>query len=449
MRCRVLIPCLALLLAALLAPAAPAQPPEQVEVRIDLTLDDAIRRALENNETVLLAEAEERRSAGLTEEATAALWPDLSFDVNYTRNIEQPVFFLNQGGQVQEIQVGSANEYDLSLSLSQPLYDARLLPAKRAAESLREAATAGVVHSRTAVALATRLAYYDVLLAKADVEVQQQALAQAEDRLSQVREFFSAGTAAEFDVLTAEVEVDNIRPDLIEAEGRLDLSVERLKRIVGLPAAAQVTVRSDFTTVTPTPSLAEALESAYAERADLRALELEMAAQEERVAIEQRSWMPQLDLVSEVRRQASTDDALPDDLVQSSNARLEVTVPFFQGGARKARVAQEQALLDSTRLRVQELSEDIRVEVQQVLVSLRTARQSIDASESNVHRAERALEIAQVRFSNGLSTQVELNDAELAVTRARSNYAAARYAYSVARARYEAALGGVGSGARR
>lgn len=415
--------------------------PEGVRVRVDLSLDEAIRRALESNEAVLLAEAERRRSEGQTSEATAALWPDLSFDLDYTRNIEQPVFFLRQGGEVQEIQVGSDNEYDLALSLNQPLYDARLLPAKRAAESLQAAAAAGVVDSRTAVVLTTRLAYYDVLLARADVEVQRQALAQAGDRLSQVEEFFSAGTAAEFDVLTAEVEVDNIRPDLIEAEGRLELSTERLKRIVGLPPSAEVTASGDFTEVAPVPPLAEALEAAYAKRADLRTLELEMEAQEERVSIEERSWLPQLDLVSEMRRQASTDDAVPDDLVQSSNARLSLTFPFFQGGARRARVAQQEALLDSTRLRVRQLSEDIRVEVQQVLVALRSARQAIGASQSNVDRAERALEIAQVRFSNGLSTQVELNDAELAVTRARSNYAAARYGYSVAWARLQAAVG--------
>lgn len=436
----------ALLLAVpVLAPPAGAQPPEQVTVEVELTLEEAIRRALETNETVLLAEAERRRSDGQTSEATAALWPDLSFDLDYTRNIEQPVFFLRQGGRVQEIQVGSDNEYDLALSLSQPLYDARLLPARRAAQRLQQAAAAGVVDSRTVVALVTRLTYYDVLLARADVEVQRQALAQADDRLSQVREFFSAGTAAEFDVLTAEVEVDNIRPDLIEAEGRLELSKERLKRVVGLPPSAALTATSDFTGLAPPPSLAAALETAYAHRADLRALEMEMAAQEERVAIEERSWFPQLDLVSEVRRQASTDDTIPDDLVQSSNAQLRLTFPFFQGGARRARVAQEEAILDSTRLRVRQLTEDIRVEVQQLLVSLRTARQAIDASQSNVHRAERALEIAQVRFSNGLSTQVELNDAELAVTRARSNYAASRYAYSVAWAELQAALGGAGS----
>jgi outer membrane protein TolC len=58
-----------------------------------------------------------------------------------------------------------------------------------------------------------------------------------------------------------------------------------------------------------------------------------------------------------------------------------------------------------------------------------------------VDRAERALEIAQTRFRNGLSTQVELNDAELAATRARTNFAQALYDYNVARARLQAALG--------
>lgn len=413
-------------------------------VHVELSLEEAIERALASNEEVLLAAADERLAAGRLAEVRSALRPDLGFDLDYTRNIEQPVFFLRQGGEVQEIQVGSDNEYDLALTLSQPLFDARLFSAARAAELARQAAAAGVSDRRTAVALVTRLAYYDVLLAAEQTEVQRQALAQAGDRLAQVEELFGAGTAAEFDVLTAEVEVENIRPDLIEAENSLRLGLERLKRIVGLPPAAELEVTSGFVEVAPEPSLDEALAAAFAHRDDLAALELAVAAQEQRVERERRSNLPRVDLSTEVRRQASTDQTLPDDLVQSSNAQVQVSVPFFQGGSRKARVAQEEAVLDAARLRLEQRVDDVRLEVQQSLLALRAARQSIDATRSNVHRAERALDIARVRFTNGLSTQLELSEAELAVTRARSNYAAARYAYSAAWAGLQAALGEAG-----
>jgi outer membrane protein TolC len=423
-------------------PAAPHAAQAGVPaVEVELSLDEAVRRAVESNEEVLLAQADQRYAESLLSEVRSALRPNVDLDLDYTRNIEQPVFFLQQNGVVQEIQVGSKNEYDFSLSLTQPLFDARVFPALRATQYNRDAALAGVADRRTAIALGTRIAWYDVLLAGEQVEVQRQALQQASDRLRQVEELYGAGTAAEFDVLTASVEVDNLRPALIQAENDQRIGRERLKRIVGLPPTATVRLAGDFTPLAATPSLDEALETAFATRSDLRALELAAEAQEQRIERERRSNLPHVDLVAEVRRQASTEKTLPDELVQSSNAQIQVSVPLFQGGARKARVEQEKASLDSSRLRVVQLGEDIRLQVQQALLNLRAAREAIEASRSNVARAARALEIGQVRFKNGLSTQLELSDAELAVTQARSNYAAARYAYSVAWARLQAALG--------
>jgi len=83
----------------------------------------------------------------------------------------------------------------------------------------------------------------------------------------------------------------------------------------------------------------------------------------------------------------------------------------------------------------------VRLQVQQAYQAQQAALQRIEASQANVHRAEKALEIAETRFKNGLSTQVELNDAELAVTRARTNRAQALHDYGVARANLLAAVG--------
>ncbi|HZD05099.1 MAG TPA: TolC family protein, partial [Longimicrobiales bacterium] len=108
---------------------------------------------------------------------------------------------------------------------------------------------------------------------------------------------------------------------------------------------------------------------------------------------------------------------------------------------RAGRVQQAEADLRSQRYRLQQLEESVRLEVQQAWQSLQSADERIEASRSNVRRAERALEIAQTRFENGLATQVELNDAELAVTRARTNYAQALFSHGVARAELMRAQG--------
>lgn len=412
-----------------------------------LSLEGAVARAVERNEEVLIALAEEARTEGLIREVSAGAWPELTATGVYTRNIERPVFFFNSPEGLQRIEVGSDNEVDLAASLRQTLWDPVLGPAVRAAELAREAAGAGTERVRTLVALEARLSYFDALLAADLVRVQEQAVAQAEARLGQVRAFHDAGTAAEFDLLTAEVEAANLRPALIESRNRLDLALTRLERVVGLPQSREVALTDGFPEPEPgagagAAELAEAVAAALAGRSDLRTQRLAVELQEEQVAAERRSAYPSLDLTADYGRRASTDDfPEDDDFVDSLAAGLFLEVDLFDGWERKGRVAQAEAALERERQRLAQLTEGVRLEVEQALLSVRAGREWVEASRGTVARAERALDIAQLRFRNGLSTQVELDDAELAVTEARTNLARALHAYATAEAELLAATG--------
>lgn len=452
------------------------------EAPVPLSLADAVERAVSRNEDVLIAEAEEARTEGLVQEVFAGVLPELTAGGVYTRNVERPVFFLDSPEGLQRIEVGSDNEVDLSATLTQALWDPSLGPAIRAARLTRGAASAGTERTRTAVALAARLAYFDALLARDLVRVQEQALEQARTRLEQVRAFHDAGTAADFDLLTAEVELANLRPPLIEASNGLDLALNRLKRVVGLPLERKVELTDGFLApegaapatgetgaggdrtdgdeapqaegggagdrgsaaggAAESPDLQAAWARASEGRSDLARQRFLVELREEDLEVERRSFLPTLDLTADYLRRASTDD-FPggDDFVDSLAAGLVVSVDLFDGGERRGRVAQARAALEQERQRLGRLEEEVRLEVEQADLALRAARESVEASRGTVDLAERALEIAQIRFKNGLSTQVELDDAELAVTEARTNLARALHAYSTARAALQAALG--------
>jgi outer membrane protein TolC len=411
---------------------------------VRLGLDEAVRRATETNEQVLIARAEEARAAGIVKEIRADALPSVSANFGYTRNIQTPVIFFNQGGQQQQISIGSDNEYSFGISLQQTVFDFSLGPARAAARMSADATDALVEAARTDVALQTRTSYYDMLLAQALVRVQERALAQAKRRLTQVEDFYEAGTASEFELLTAQVEVDNVRPDLIEARNQLALDENRLKRTVGLPLDRELALTDSF----PEPSPAsvgeeELVRRAVESRSDLQGQRIRVQLQGENLTAQEREDLPALSLTAGLQRRASSDDFFPpqEDFSQTATAGLAFSVPLFDGRANAGRVQQARAEKRREEFRLRQLREDIRLEVQQASQALSAARERIRASEANVNRAERALQIAQTRFENGLSTQVELNDAELAVTRARSNLARALHAHAVARARLMAATG--------
>ncbi|HKK28021.1 MAG TPA: TolC family protein [Gemmatimonadota bacterium] len=430
-------------LAALVAtgPAARAQEPQADTLR--LGLDEAVRRATTTNEQVLIARAQQARAAGTVKEVRADALPQIDANFGYTRNIQKPVIFFNSGGQVQPITIGNDNDYSIGLTLTQTLFDFSLGPARAAARLSREATAAEVEAARTNVALSARTSYYDVLLSRALVDVQEKALEQAQRRLSQVQDFYDAGTASEFDLLTAQVEVDNLRPPLIQARNQLALNRNQLKRTVGISLDRPVALTDTFPAPADTASLQDYLVLAGRRRSDLRSQQVQVQLYHENLSSKKLSALPTLSLTAGVRRQASSNDLLPPEsqFAQSTTAGLQFSVPLFDGRRRAGQVQQARAQEEEARFRLAQLQQDIRLQVQQAYQAMQAARERIQASQANVHRAERALQIAETRFKNGLSTQVELHDAELAVTQARSNRARALHDYGVARANLMAAVG--------
>ena len=408
-----------------------------------LGLEEAVRRATTVNEDVLVARAEKARAAGIVTETRADALPRITASFGYTRNIQTPVIFFGSGQGTEQIRIGNANEYSFGLNLQQTVLDFSLGPARSAARLSRRASDAQLEAARTDVALRTREAYYQVLLDQALVRVRRQALEQAERRLEQVRDFYEAGTGSEFDLLTARVEVENLRPDLIEARNQLELSRNRLKRTIGVSLERPLALTDSF----PDPTSASA-ESAYVEealtgRSDLEGQRVRVRLQEENLTSNERSDLPTLELVAGLTRRASSGDLLPpeEDFVQTASAGLSFSVPLFDGNRLSGQVQQAKAAKNRESYRLRQLREDIRLQVQQSYQAMEAARERIRSTASTVERAERALEIAQTRFRNGLSTQVELNDAELAVTQARTNHVRALHAYAVAQARLMAATG--------
>jgi outer membrane protein TolC len=422
---------------------APVTTPPPAGAAIPLSLEEAERLALDRNEPVLIAEEEIERTRGLVREVRARALPSLDLTYRYARNIQRPVIFFDQGGQVQQISVGQDNDNTVALSVEQTLFSRSVSAAGKAARIAQDVSRFALEETGESLVLDVRARYYAALLNRELVEVQEQALTQAEARLRQVERFFEVGTAAEFDRLTAEVEVENIRPDLIQARNDLALSLNELKRVTGLPVDAEVQLTDSLAYEPVTLTLEEAQDLARIQRDDLRRQRATVQLQQQGLAVERAESFPELLLTFDLSRRASSDEFVPatEDFSQSATAGVELSVPIFDGRAVAGRVRQARADLAQEELALRALEADAALQVQQALQNVRAAAERIEAAGSTVGLAERALEIATTRFRAGLSTQLELNDAELALTQARTTYARALHDYNLARAQFLRAIG--------
>jgi outer membrane protein TolC len=416
--------------------ATPAAP-------ITLSVEEAVERAMSANEQARIARAQVDRTAGIVREEFARALPTIDGSYRLTRNLQRPVIFFNQAGEIQQITIGDQHEHAFGLSIEQALFDRGLGAALSAARHGNRASEEFYERTLTDVALGAREAYYRVLRARAQVTVREGALRLVEARLRQVQLFFDVGTAAEFDVLTAEVAVENERPALILARNEQDLARNGLNRSIGLPIGVPVVLEDSLAYVTETVSFEEAIEHALASRPDLLAQQQSVALADELVKVERAESFPTLNLNLDVSRVASSPDVIPEDrdFSQAASAGIFLDIPVFDGRRTQGRVLQARADAVAAEETLRGLERNIRLEVQDAWQSIQAAAESVEATQATVGRARRAHEIGLVRYRNGLSTQLELDEVEQDVITAESNAAEALYLHMVARARLRHAMG--------
>lgn len=417
--------------------AGPSEP-------IALTVEEAVVHALSTNEETRIARADVDRTEGAVREAFSRSLPSIDGSYQLTRNLQSPVLFFNdEAGNTTQIQLGGDNDHTFGLSLRQTLFDRSLGAAIGAAEHGSAASEAAYERALSNVAFRARQAYYQALRDRERVRVRENALHLAETRLEQVEQHHEVGIASDFDLLTAQVGVENERPALIQARNALRLSLNSLKRVVGFPLDSPVELVDTLGYEPVLIGLDEVTRRALRARGDLVSQRRSVELQKEIVEVERASTFPSLELQLDLTRRASSDDFIPDDrdFSQTATASLRIDIPVFDGRSGDGRTLQARADVVAARERLRALERDIELEVLDAWQSLEAAGESVEASRAALEQAQRAYDIALVRFRNGLSTQLELDEAEQDLIVADSNLAETLYLHLLARAQLANATG--------
>jgi outer membrane protein TolC len=425
----------------------------EVGLPVELSLQEAVSLAERNNETLLMAVEDEKRASGVVREAWAGALPSLTLAGTYQGNFDKPVFFITDDSTTTKLQIGGDLETQGQLRLDQVLYAfGRVGNAVKFAGIYKNIASLGVENARSEVAYAAREAYYRVLLMDKVAGIERQSLEQAKGHLTEVEQKYAQGTASRFDLLRAQVEVKNREPGVIEAENNLALSIEDLKRVVGLDSAGEIVLTDSLTYQAIDVTAEDAIAEALAHRAEMLSLELNVEGREKLLAIEKAGMFPILGLYGQIQfqGQSSKDDPLGSfekgNRATSTSAGVALSIPIFDGFRTRGRVAQARAGLRHSEYQLQQARKGIRLEVSKAVRDMASLRKEYESQVATVGLAEEAYRIAQTRFRSGLSTQLELTDAETALDFARTNFAQTLYKHNVAVANLERALGRASGG---
>ncbi len=446
-----------------------------------LTLAEAIRLATEQGEALEIARASESRADADVTRARSLRLPQISLLGGYTRTLASefsialddlgppcPPLTVNPGAPVTDrvgeleraatcgaigpgfnfgdLPFGQRNAYQMTLSFSQAVYSGgRISAQQRQAELSQQLAALNMTSTEAALTLEVTRACYDAALADRLVAIAESAAAQASAAYDQTRVSFDAGRQPEFELLRAQVARDNERPAVIRRRAERDVAYLRLRHLLELPTDAVIELDVDLDApALPAPApFAALLEGApgagpASDRASVQEAAAFVAVRDAAVTVARADRRPSINISSTLGRVGYPSDGFfpaPGDFRTNWSVGATVAMPLFEGGRLKANELSARADLAEAEARLRQARELADLDGATARQDLLAAEAVWTASAGTVQQANRAYEIAELRNREGLSTQLELTDARLALQVAQTNRASAARDLQLARAR--------------
>ncbi len=419
-------------------PLSARMPAPMPDVPLTLDLRTAVTYAVENNFAIRQARERIKEQEGLIVEVRARALPNVAAVGNYTRNDEE----------ISQSVPPNYQDWTIAIQARQVLYaGGGVNAAVDAQKVLREAALLdlrGVINNAL---LEVRTRFYNVLLAREQIKVQEENVKLLEEQLQNARNRFEAGSVSNFEVLRAEVELANAKPQLIRARNSFRTSTDQLRQSLGFTNTTQENIRRipEFVgTLEFTPTsydLQTSLDLARVNRPELLRFAKLVQAQERNVDFARAGYRPTLDLVGSYGLYKDNRSNDFNDSRDGWTVGVESRWAIFDGRATAGRVAQARSQYRQSELLLNEQTLAVEVEVRSALSSLQEAAELAEAAVKVVGQAEESLRLANARYSAGSATQLDVLQAQVSLTQARDNQLQANYSYNVALANLRRALG--------
>lgn len=441
-----------------------------------LTLDGAIEIALERNEDVEKAREDYKKSEYEYDEAFAGALPTIDAKATYLRNIYSSDItnmnyasaagigetlrdldlitqdtFDNYMGDVsnkfdKDVNAVKDNTLSLELNLVQPLYvGGKVMTAIDIAEIYEKLSRTTLELREDEVKVIVKKAFYNVLMLEEAVRVILVVKDDADRNLKNIENMYEAGLVSEYDLIKARVRVRSIEPDIIALKNNLVIAKNYLKSTLGMDLSEEIEVDGEFSenVVVDTDNYKErALDS----KRELKLLGFQKEMYEKNVTIQKGDYLPSVFALGNYTFQSQNDefgDTFEKNYgVHSASVGLMAQINLFDGFGKKARVDKANVELRKAELELQKSRRLIELQAEQTYRAIVEARDEIKARNEAILESEKALKISEVRFNNGLGTQLEVIDAQTSLEQARLNKIQAIHKLIVAKIEFEFATNG-------
>ena len=442
--------------------SASAQTAITTDSVLHLDMERALTIALSESPTIKIADLEVKKTDYSKREVIAGLLPQIDASASYQRAIKkQRMYMSGKGFDIagmmgaylgplyaatgvpfpetedsstssadEGFEVGLDNTYSMGFSATLPIIAPQLWKSVEISSINIQTKLEAARSSRLSLINEVQKAYYNVLLCQDSYKVLRDQYDNAKLNAETYASQYKQGTASEYDVLRSEVAMRNIEPSLLSTENAVKLSKLQLKVLMGIDAGIEVVINDSLANYEQdmynvTMSINRSLDN----NTDLRQLDLQTKMLQKTATLQKFAYIPTLGAQFGYNWISMSDGNMFKNFRFNpySTVAVALNIPIFSGGSRFYKVKQAQANVAQMGFQRENLVRALDMQVQAQIDNISKSVKQIDSNKLGVQQAEKAYKIMQKSFEIGSATFVTLNDAELALTRARLAYSQAIY----------------------
>lgn len=385
----------------------------------ELDLERAVALALEHNPALLAVEETRRQVAGGVVEARADAFPQLAVVSSWGQS-KSPALLNSPDFEdiLEQFPAGSfsPSEQELSravIEVTQPIWTfGKVGAAVELARVVADAAEAQIATARLDTGLAAAEAYYAVLAAREGLATLESEREFRRGDLERIENLLEIGEATELERLRAVAALAEVEPEVARRQGQVTVAETQLRQVLALPAGEPLVLAAVERTMPALPEAATLVEGAFARRPELKDLALQEEVYRKRQRITGADGLPQIEFTGSWGREVREVENFGEPLYSAWSFGVGLRWELFDGGRRRGQIAQFESQRQQLAWRLEDLRSRVRLEIDQALSDLRTARARAAAAETSSAAASEAVRVARESYTQGVATQTDLLDAQ-------------------------------------
>ena len=413
---------------------------QQAQDSIIISLDQAIEIALEESNSIKIADLTIEKSGYSKKGTYAALYPNISASGSYQRTIKKQVMAMDFNGNAMEIEVGKWNNVNAGISASMPLINAQLWQSLKLSALDVEIAVEQARSSKISMIKQVKQAFYAVLLAQQVYDVYKDVYDNAAKNYEHTEQLYNAGKSSEYEYLRAQVNVKNAEPNVYSSLMAIDLAIWQLKAVMGVDLAAKIGVQGNIDQYKDDMMSYKMTETNLDNNTTLAQLQLQNKQLERTIKMTKYQYIPTLAASFSYSYIAMGDD-FKFKWNPYSVAGLSLNIPIFDGFSKHNNIKQYKATQDILQLNIEDTERNLKIAFKNYENQIATYMKNYTAAESTLEVAQRSYDIAEKMYELGKATLLELNDAQLALVQAQLTMSQAVYNFMVTKASIEELAG--------